>query len=973
MANNTNIIEEFGRFQVSKAYICSPEQCKTYLSNPQEYNKIFHINIRSLNHNFTYLLTLLQRITINFDIIILTECWLSKCPQLPVLSGYVSFKSDYFNQNAGVVVYVRENIPCSHEVLKVDQSSCILLKLPNNVAVIAIYRSPSEKNADSFLVSLDNTLKLVKTYENVSIIGDININIAEDNIDTNSDNYLNLLALHGLLPAHTFPTHNQNCIDHVILKTKNISVTLVLDSLITDHSPTILFCKQKPLSHKALRVSNRTNVKACSEQLKSLDYSPILTCRDPERATDLFLGLISDVVKAHTVSKIIPSRERIIKPWITPGLLRCLRHRDKLYRETKKFANNSNIILTYTRYKNFCNNLIKKLKRQYECEQFEKAKKNPKATWDLIKNLSNLTKQTTSANELLTSSNRSDALDSVNHYFANVGNELASKIDKSYLDPTYKLPCADPPLNSMSLLYTDCAEIESLINGLKSTCANGWDGISATLIKSAKQTLIPVLEHIFNLCLSSGIFPLAFKKALVHPIYKSGDRGSVTNYRPISVLTTTSKLLEKIINARLVNYLCEKQIIACNQFGFTKGKSTEDAVLSLTEIVAENLNNKNKTLGIFLDLSKAFDTVSVPYLIKKLERVGIRGVALEIFKSYLSDRSQCVVIDGITSKYENLTFGVPQGSVLGPTLFLIYLNDLCKLSLPCCKIITYADDTALLIHGKDWTDARGNAEYALSVVMNWLGTNLLTLNLEKTFFIPFAPIKSSLPDLDFKIQAHNRQCPRPRNCDCMTLKRASNIKYLGVWLDDTLSWEEHIKVTSNRTRKLIFVFKTLRNVVDGPTLKTIYLALGQSILSYCVTVWGGTSQTNLLRLERAQRAVLKVMTHKPIYFPTYELYANTGFLTVRQLFILQVLLRKHAKLPYDPDLITRKRRSDLVCKNKYSRLVLAKRIFCYLSPRLYNKVNKKLNIYPLTLIECKKRVTIWLQKLSYTETESLIS
>ena len=351
----------------------------------------------------------------------------------------------------------------------------------------------------------------------------------------------------------------------------------------------------------------------------------------------------------------------------------------------------------------------------------------------------------------------------------------------------------------------------------------------------------------------------------------------------------------------------------------------------------------------------------------------MRGVVHDIFKSYLTNRSQRVTINNIVSQEEELTFGVPQGSVLGPTLFIIYVNELCKLTLPNCSIITYADDTALLIRGCDWSEARDRTEFALSVVMKWLNTNLLTLNLAKTNFITFAANTNTLPPNSFHLTAHKTYPTACVNCDCIQITRTKHIKYLGIWIDSILSWNQHIKATISRVRKLIYVFKNLRTSLDLKTLRTVYSALCESIIAYCITVWGSAGKTQLLRLERAQRAILKVMTSKPILFPTSDLYGITDVLTVRQIYILRLLMRKHSQLPYSKVAgVTNRRRANRVCDSKFCRLLLSKRHFLYAAPVIYNKVNKLLGIFPLTSRECKSRITTWLKSLSYHDTEKLM-
>ena len=279
-----------------------------------------------------------------------------------------------------------------------------------------------------------------------------------------------------------------------------------------------------------------------------------------------------------------------------------------------------------------------------------------------------------------------------------------------------------------------------------------------------------------------------------------------------------------------------------------------------------------------------------------LENIGVRGIPLKWFHSYLNGRTQIVTIDGHLSNSFQCSFGVPQGSTLGPTLFLTYINELCKLE-GGAQIFRFADDTVLLFHGPTWSIVRDLVENTLRKVTTWLEDSLLSLNTTKTKYICFNISSRTSPDNKFTIQIHTYPCNRdryiPAKCNCSKLARVYSIKYLGVVLDDKLNWSPQIAAVTNRIRKLIYVFKNLRDVADAYILRMTYLALCQSIISYCICVWGGSAKTHIIELERGQRAVLKVMMRLPFRYPTEDLYKLCDVLTVRKLFIYQCLRRYH--------------------------------------------------------------------------------
>ena len=949
---------------------CDLEHCKTLISNPNKKLKILSQNIRSINHNLPGFMTILHRSAIDWDIIVLTECWLSKVSNVPNFDGYNHCATTHNRtQNEGVIIYTKDSLNTQFDEPIFLEANCITAKINNTTLIISIYRPPAHSNISNFLQSLNNILITATNFQNIIICGDINIDIKTDTKDRNSSLYLDLLAFHGFLPAHTLPTHINSCLDHFILKTKFNAQVLIAQTTLTDHYTTMLCLAQNFINNNnKINSYTKINTEALATDIINIDFNPLYKIQNVNTATDLFISLIQQVITSNTTTITTSKRRRILKPWITPGLLRCMRNRDNLHKKCTQSPNNDVLKTTYIRYRNFCNQIVRKTKQNYEKNEIKKAGSNNKKLWQVINSISNRSKQKKVATELITPL---QSVNDVNNFFGNIGSCLANKItdDPNFIPNTS--PINSPPSSSMSMLPTDSEEIEAIISNLKRDCAIGWDDISSNFIIEYKNILTPPITYICNLSLISGIFPTLFKKSLIHPIHKTGDKGTINNYRPISILPALSKILERLLNNRLVSYLEDNNLLSSCQFGFRIGKSTDDAVHQLTNFVVDNMDRKQKTLAVFLDLTKAFDTVSIPLLLIKMENLGIRGTQLQLFKDYLINRTQCVKIGTHISDDFPISHGVPQGSILGPTLFLIFINELCDLKLPNAKILTFADDTALLFSNKTWHEVYHSAQSGLNIVTTWLQQNILTLNANKSRYITFSmkQIKrSSLDSLDLVVHS----CfLRNSVCKCPKLAKTDCYKYLGILIDDKLSFQPHVNILSNRIRKLIYVFKTLRHVADGNIIKSVYFSLCQSLIMYCISSWGGTTKTNLIKLERAQRTILKVCTFRPYRYPTFQLYQYCQVLTVRQLFILNTVLKQHSSEPFNPSLYSSKRTN--IFSPKQLSTSFAQRFFMFLGIFLYNRINNQIQIYPLSRNECKRKLTMWLMNYNYDDTEEMIN
>lgn len=980
-----NLVNSIDETVVTTTHILSePENCKNLLTYPDKKLKIISQNIRSINCNMSGFELLLTRMSIEPDIMVLSECWLNTNPTIPSLTNYTSYSTlNNHNQNDGVVCYIKNDLKTKCYEPAFREASCLVTVVNDNVALISIYRPYAFKNIEKFLKSLDILLTSLGQYDNVIIMGDINIDIVPENTADDATKYLNLLASHGLLPAYYAPTHSKTCLDHTVLKTKLTSTTLLIGNSVTDHDTTLLALDYKLTPNKVARTYTKIDYVQIHNDIKTANLNPVIETTDCNVAAECLVSTLTNIIDNNTTQIILPNRKTPIKAWITPGLIRCMRTRDKLHVKSKKNTSDTIIKLTYLRYRNFCNRLLKKLKRQYEKEQIEKAgKKDLKKMWQTINNITNYKVNKTTTTDLIPNEpfiTPTEIVNEANEYYINVGKSLADKIkpiNDINLNPSPSTPHS--PVNSFVLMNADLTEIISTINSLKGSSSSSQDHITSIILKQNKQFLAGPLLHICNASFESGSFPNVLKKSVITPVYKNGDKTLIQNYRPISILPTISKVLEKLINNRLVEYLETYNLLSPNQYGFRRGTSTSDAVRNLSDHIVNALDKGKKCLSVFLDFQKAFDTVSVPLLLKKLEQLGVRGIPLCLFTDYLKNRQQCTRIDSFISDPLSTDYGVPQGSVLGPTLFLAYINDLCNSKLTNCQIFTFADDTALVFSERNWQNTFNTAQKGLNMVSAWLSNNLLSLNAAKTTYITFSISKRSQPSpLRYNLLCHSSDCLNSslsNSCNCPPLEKRSNVKYLGILLDECLTFKPHIQLLTSRIRKLMAVFKKLRHLTTHRIIDIIYNSLCQSLLMYCIDAWGGINKTTLLPLEVAQRGVLKVSRSLPIRYPTTKLYSDTGILTVRQLYILRIILIQHRNITQNIMSVTsQKRRKDMVFHRPVFKTPFSTSFHCFLGTFLYNKINKILDIASLNSRQCKLTVSNFLQSLSYSETEDLLS
>ena len=462
-----------------------------------------------------------------------------------------------------------------------------------------------------------------------------------------------------------------------------------------------------------------------------------------------------------------------------------------------------------------------------------------------------------------------DIANEFNTFFAGVGPKLADEIGQS--DIAFETFLSKR--NENSLRFSRISEIDILYTcrQLKPKLSSGADFISTKLLKEIAPLIITPLHYLINLYFETGFVPSELKLAKIVPVYKDGNCHEFTNYRPISLLSSLSKLLEKIVYRQLYRFLNINEILYKHQYGFRAGHNTSHPVLHLTNKIYNALNQKpsSKTLTIFIDLKKAFDTVDHNILLQKLSHYGIRDTANLWFKNYLNDREQFVSVHGRDSERIKVRCGVPQGSVLGPILFLLFINDLPNAT--DFLTLLFADDTTFQVSGQDLGQLFDHANLELQKSTVWFKANKLTLNVKKTKFMMFSDKNL---DIGTNILKIGNQTIEQIGTNC----EEKYFKFVGHVLDDKLSWDGHIEHIAKKLASANFAINSSKNFLPPQIRKTLYYSLFDSHLNFGNILWGCTKTKNIQRIETLQKKCIRNVSLEHYKAHTEPLFKNLNIL-----------------------------------------------------------------------------------------------
>ena len=430
---------------------------------------------------------------------------------------------------------------------------------------------------------------------------------------------------------------------------------------------------------------------------------------------------------------------------------------------------------------------------------------------------------------------------------------------------------------------TSPLEVEEVCRGLDASKAAGWDGVSPRVVKAVSRELAGPLACLYNCCMREGHYPQCFKTARVIPVFKGGDPTQFSNYRPVSVLPVLSQIFERLLKLRLVQFLNRQGTIISGQYGFRAGHSTAMAILDMVERIRQAWAEGNAAVGVFIDLKKAFDTVDHRILLKKLDHYGIRGKTLELLESYLGNRSQYVCYGGFESPRGRVECGVPQGSVLGPLFFILYVNDIAR-ACPGLQLVLFADDTSGFAKDRDPARLLDKVSEGMGQLSTWFRKNRLTLNIKKTEYIFFGGAHEH-PSLE-----------RGLTIGGELVKRSSGVRFLGVWVDEGLKWTGQIDRVRRKVSQLLGVIGRAGTVLGGGQLLTLYNSMVLPHLQYCLVVWGDFQEgRNIVVAEgllRLQKRFMGLIAGKRGRFHADPLFLEYGVLKIGDLYRQQ--LRVHA-------------------------------------------------------------------------------
>lgn len=939
-------------------------------SNSNDFNStLINYNIHSFNCNGPAFLAWLDCLPFTPNFLVLTESWnTADTVQLCYIPGYDAIHTHRDSVNTsrggvggGVSIFCTESlVPHKIEHLSfctdtIESCVCRIDYDGDYLIILGIYR-PHTDTVLNFLSVLECILSddILINASVVLVAGDININIY-DLTSREVEAYKNLMYSYSFIPVITRPTRfsydnsSSSNLDHIwINKVSNFFSGIVLFDR-TDHLPTFLRFNLdfNQVINDKIRVEFRpfseSNLTSLMNDMSSRCWDGFLqnfsSIDEYNLCSENFVETLDECYCKNFPTKVkFVSSKRLLNPWITPAIKKRINLKSVIFKDYKmgKISREHKNSL-----RNSINSEIRRAKNFYYSKLFADNRNNTRKKWGVLSGLMGSNSKKKAIDKIVVGgvefANPTDIAEQFNNHFSSVGDKLASELPTSNRSPVEFL--GSPTVNGFYLFSLTRYECEKLIKNLKIT-KTSINSMPVEIFKKVSHIVLDPLCNLINSSFRIGTFPNHLKIARITPVFKKGSKTDMNNYRPISSLHYISKIFERAMANKLTSFLDKFSILTPSQFGFRPGLCTTDALLRIIKSIHEALNDKKSIISIQLDLKKAFDVVDHGILLQKLSHYGVRGLPLQWFNSYLSDRHQFVAISHSISSSKPIKYGVPQGSILGPLLFLIFINDLPLVSSKFSSTL-FADDSTFTMSSDNYMNDIGVINNELSEIYDWTISNRLTINVPKTELLCFSNLSIDISDQQIML---NDQF----------LKFSDVCTFLGIQIDNKLTFSYHINSVLSKLAKNTGILVRIKDCLTLDAKLNFYYAFLFPYLVYGVVVWGSTFDCYLQPIFIQQKRIVRMIAGVPPLEHTDPLFRRLKLLKsfdIYQFFMCVFMHPLYHRGQYSVTHNFNTRYSSLA-QPLFQRLTMTQHSFDYCGPHIFNQLPESLkNIRKLSLFK----------------------
>ena len=921
----------------------SPVECKYFSENQIkgtlnsykfDYLSCFSINIQSILAKFNDLCNFIDALSYNnskISIIFLQEIWSSI--DLSFNGFEYFFKARTTSRGGGVAILIDNELQC--ERINDDQFfyegileiiTCKIVIDGEEYLIASVYHPPSRSQNDDnvFLDFLNDYLNFLSDFDLPVLFGsDINQNFFTiNNLNSVANNTFNSLTFHGFISPITKATrltnHSATLID--IIASKNMIQNLVLNGVcttdISDHL--IVFnCfkisrnrQSKPNEYFNKRTFTQENLERFKTALAMQDWRLVLQeLNDVNLAFGNFLSIFLDLFNTYLPKKRIKYNKRTmaLSDHMTRGLLKSRLSKQKLY--SKFLSERTDLNWEAFRvFRNLYNKLCRKSKLESIKQKVRDSEGNPKEMWNVLKKQLGLQNKDSKIEYIFEGdvkiSNPQEMSNVFNSYFSKIGPELSKEVpktNKSYKD--YLGPRSD---KNFYLFPISEYQLKKFIGGMNPKKSTDINDISIYLLNLVKETIAKPYSHIINLSFKAGQMPSAAKVSKTIIIHKGGSTHLLDHFRGVSLINSFGKIHEKIVYTKLLNFLESNAFFAHRQYGFRRGHSTFHAILDLTNRLTEVIASGRIAMTILLDVRKCFDMINRNILFGKMEHFGIRGRALDFFKSYFINRTQRVLFKGhLSTNQEEINLGVLQGSILGVLLFLIFVNDFQNCSDELLSFL-FADDNVVDIEANNLVDVIDKANRLIPKVIEWYSANKLLLHPKKTKVLIIglprqlrflnhadSELLSSFPVFFDSNSTGENDPQKITKLSLVPNNDEKSVRHLGIMFDHELSFKYHFQKIFSKISQIIFSLSRMKNTLDTKHLKLMYSAYVKSNIEYCSGLFVGAPISLLNPIIKQQKKCVRIISGSHRLAHTAELFKNLEILPFDKLIILNVCKFMH--------------------------------------------------------------------------------